>query len=153
MSRYTRKYHLPDRGFTVIRLAHDLEHGRGAMKIEPAIESMRRPNGAFTFTDVQQYRTITDGPLSVLRELLDLEALEIKTWAKEGFNRFHKRSNANYAEKLCRQQGSEAAVEWVITHATNPVDIDALRQALGQQLFQARGRDEDFYRNQIRSCL
>ena len=151
MSRYTPKYHLPDPGFTVIHWAHDLGHGRAAMSIEPAIETHRRADGSFAYNDVSTYLTITDGPAYVLREVLDLEALAISHWAKDSFNRFHRRSAARHVQSLCRGQGSEAAVEWVYHHANVTPNLDHLRAAFGPSLYRLNRKNEDFYRNQLRN--
>ncbi|OBK82345.1 hypothetical protein A5649_09695 [Mycolicibacter heraklionensis] len=154
MDTHTRKYRLPDRGYALVRWAHELAKGRGTVVVEPDIEGIRRPGGALTFVDAAPFRTVSDGPLSVLRELLDLEALELRAWSRRGFARFHKRAAAKQAERICREQGSEAAVDWVLANVTtDQVDLDELRDRLGARLYTAGGRDEDFYRAQVGRCI
>ncbi|CAJ1496357.1 hypothetical protein [[Mycobacterium] holstebronense] len=154
MDTHTRKYRLPDRGYAIVRWAHELAKGRGAVVVEPDIEGIRRPGGALTFVDAAPFKTLPDGPLSVLRELLDLEALELRAWSRRGFARFRKRAAAKQAERICREQGSEAAVDWVLANATtDEVDLDELRDRLGARLYTAGGRDEDFYRAQVGRCI
>lgn len=128
--------------------------GRGAVVVEPAVERIRHPDGALTYVDTVAYRTFQDGPLSVLRELLDLEARTVRSWSKGGFARFHKHSAAKRVEQICREQGSEAAADWALANATNDrLDVDELRDALGPRLFTAGGRDEGFYRAEIGRCI
>ncbi len=154
MDTHTRKYRLPDHGYVIVRWAHELAKGRGAVVVEPDIEEIRRGDGALTFVDAAPFKTVPDGPLSVLRELLDLEALELRAWSKRGFARFHKRAAAKQAERICREQGSEAAVDWVLANATaEQVDLGELRDRLGARLYTAGGRDEDFYRAQVGRCI
>lgn len=154
MDTHTGKYRLPDLGYVIVRWAHELAQGRGAVVVEPDIEGIRRRDGALAFVDVAPFKTVPDGPLAVLRELLDLEALELRAWSRRGFARFHKRAAAKQAETICRERGSEAAVDWVLTNATtDPVDLDELRDRLGARLYTAGGRDEDFYRAQVGRCL
>lgn len=154
MDTHTRKYRLPDHGYTVVRWAHELAKGRGAVVVEPDVERIRRPGGALAFVDAAPFKTVPDGPLSVLRELLDLEAREIRSWSKAGFARFHKRAAAGRAGRVCREQGSEAAVDWVLANATtDDVNLGELRDRLGPRLYTAGGRDEDFYRAQVGSCI
>ncbi|WP_067968762.1 hypothetical protein [Mycolicibacter icosiumassiliensis] len=154
MDIHTRKYLLPDHGYVIVRWAHELAKGRGAVVVEPDIEGIRRRDGALTFVDAAPFKTVPDGPLSVLRELLDLEALELRGWSKRGFARFHKRAAAKQAERICREQGSEAAVDWVLANATaDQVDLDELRDRLGARLYAVGGRDEDFYRAQVGRCI
>lgn len=145
---------MPDHGFAVVRWAHDLAKGRGAVVVEPDIERIRRPDGALTFADTATFKTVQDGPLAVLRELLDLEARAIRSWSKTGFARFHKRAAGRRAERTCRERGSEAAVDWVLANTTNDhLSLDALRDLLGARLYAAGARDEDFYRSQVGRCI
>ena len=154
MDTHTRKYRLPDHGYTVVRWAHELAKGRGAVVVEPDIEKIRRPGGELTFADAAPFKIVPDGPLSVLRELLDLEAREIRSWSKAGFARFHKRAAARQADRICREQGSEAAVDWVLANAiTGDVNIGELRDRLGARLYTSGGRDEDFYRAEVGRCI
>lgn len=153
MDTHTRKYGLPDHGFTIIRWAHELAKGRGAVVVEPDVERIRHADGALSYTDTVGYKTFQDGPLSVLRELLDLEARTLRSWSKTGFARFHRHAAAKRADQLCREQGSEAAVDWVLENATSPPSVDDLRDALGPRLYVAGGRDEDFYRAEVGRCL
>lgn len=139
MHTHTRKYRLPDQGYAIVRWAHELAKGRGAVVVEPDVEQIRRPDGALTFVDAAPFKTVPDGPLSVLRELLDLEALELRAWSRRGFARFHKRAAAKQAERICREQGSDAAVDWVLANATtDPVDLGELRDRLGARLYTMR---------------
>ncbi len=154
MDTHTRKYRLPDQGYAIVRWAHDLAKGRGAVVVEPDVERIRRPDGALAFVDAAPFKTVPDGPLSVLRELLDLEAREIRSWSKAGFARFHKRAAASQADRICRERGSEAAVDWVLANATgDEVSLGDLRDRLGARLYTAGGRDEDFYRAQVGRCI
>ena len=155
METHTRNYRLPDHGYTVVRWAHELAKGRGAVAVEPDIEIIRRPDGVLAFVDTVAFKTVADGPVSVLRELLDLEAFAVRSWAKTGFARFHKRAAARRADRICREQGSEAAVDWVLANATTDEEpsIPELRDALGARLFTAGGRDEAFYRTEVARCL
>lgn len=151
---HTRKYRLPDHGYTIVRWAHELAEGRGAVVVEPDVERIRRPDGALAFADAAPFGTVPDGPLSVLRELLDLEAREIRVWSKAGFARFHRGAAARQADRICRAQGSEAAVDWVLANATGAdVDTDELRDRLGARLFTAGGFDEDYYRAEVGRCI
>ncbi|MEO9015891.1 MAG: hypothetical protein ABI307_00445 [Mycobacterium sp.] len=151
---HTRKYRLPDQGFAIVRWAHELAKGRGAVAVEPDIERVRHPDGALAFADVAAFRTVQDGPLSVLRELLDLEAREIGSWSKAGFARFHKRAGRKRVEQICRQQGCEAAVDWVLAHAnSDDVTVGAVRERLGERLYTAGVRDEDFYKAEVGRCI
>lgn len=154
MELYTRRYGLPDHGYAIVRWAHELAKGRGAVVVEPDVEGIRRPDGALVFDDVARFKTVPDGPLSVLRELLDLEAREMRAWSKAGFARFHKRSAARQVDRICRAQGSDAAVDWVLANATtNAVDLGELRDRLGVRLYTAGGFTEDFYRAQVGRCI
>ncbi|HEX5402510.1 MAG TPA: hypothetical protein VFX16_09440 [Pseudonocardiaceae bacterium] len=154
MDTHTRKYRLPDQGFAVVRWAHDLAKGRGAVVVEPDIERIRRPDGALTFADTAAFMTAQDGSVSVLRELLDLEALTIRSWSKAGFARFHKRSAGKRAEQICREHGSDAAVDWVLANATSDgLNVGELREVLGARLYTAGGHDEGFYRAQVGRCI
>lgn len=154
MDTHTRKYQLPDHGYAIVRWAHDLAKGRGAVVVEPDVEQIRRPDGALTYADAAPFKTVADGPVSVLRELLDLEALEIRAWSKAGFARFHKRTAARAVERICRERGSEAAVDWVLANATtDEVSLDELRDRLGARLYTSAGRDEDYYRTQVGRCI
>lgn len=154
MDTHTRKHGLPDHGFTIVRWAHELAKGRGAVAVEPDVERIRHADGALAYADMLAYKTFADGPLSVLRELLDLEARTIRSWSKTGFARFHKHSAAKQVDRLCREHGSEAAVDWVLANATRKeLTVDGLRDLLGPQLFTAGGRDEAFYRNQVGLCI
>lgn len=154
MDTHTRKYRLPDHGYTIVRWAHELAKGRGAVVVEPDVERIRRPDGALAFTDAAPFKTVPDGPLSVLRELLDLEAREIRAWSKTGFARFRKGAAARRVDRICREQGSEAAVDWVLVNATtDAVNLGELRDRLGARLYTAGGRDEDFYRTEVGRCI
>lgn len=153
MDTHTGKYRLPDHGYTVVRWAHELAKGRGAVMVEPDIERIRRPDGALTFADAAPFKTVADGPASVLRELLDLEAREIRSWSKAGFARFHKGAAGRQADRICRAQGSEAAVDWVLANATTDVHLDELRGRLGSRLYAAGGFDEDHYRAEVGRCI
>ncbi|GFG71720.1 hypothetical protein [Mycolicibacter senuensis] len=154
MDTHTRKYRLPDHGYTIVRWAHELARGRGAVVVEPDVEGIRRPNGALAFADAAPFKTAPDGPLSVLRELLDLEAREIRSWSKAGFARFRKGAAARRVDRIYREQGSEAAVDWVLANAsTGEVNLSELRDRLGARLYTAGGRDEDFYRAQVGRCI
>ncbi|MEB3020264.1 hypothetical protein [[Mycobacterium] crassicus] len=158
MDTHTRKYRLPDHGYAIVRWAHELAKGRGAVVVEPDIEILRRPDGALAFVDAAPFKTVPDGPASVLRELLDLEAREIRAWSKAGFARFHKRAAARQADRICRAQGSEAAVDWVLANATTDdpdldLDLGELRDRLGARLYNAGGFDEDFYRAEVGRCI
>ncbi|MBS9533292.1 hypothetical protein KIH27_06775 [Mycobacterium sp. M1] len=155
METHTRKYRLPDHGYTIVRWAHELAKGRGAVAVEPDVERVRRPDGTLAFADVERFKNLADGPLSILRELLDLEAFAVRSWAKTGFARFHRRAAARQADRICREQGSEAAVDWVLDNATTDEEpsIVGLRDALGARLFTAGGRDEAFYRTEVARCL
>jgi hypothetical protein len=117
--------------------------------VEPDVEGIRRPDGALTFVDAAPFKTAWQGPLSVLRELLDLEAREIRAWSKTGFARFHRVTAARRVDRICREQGSEAAVDWVLANATAEVNIGELRDRLGARLFNAGGFDEDYYRAEV----
>lgn len=151
---HTKKYRLPDHGYAIVRWAHELARGRGAVVVEPDVERIRRVDGALAFVDAAPFKTVPDGPLSVLRELLDLEAREIRSWSKAGFARFHKRAAARRTERVCRSQGSEAAVDWVLANATtDDVNLAELRDRLGARLYTAGGRDEDFYRTEVGRCI
>lgn len=154
MDTHTRKYRLPDHGYAIVRWAHELAQGRGAVVVEPDVEKIRHPDGALVFADAAPFKTVPDGPLSVLRELLDLEAREIRSWSKAGFTRFHKRAAARQADRICRAQGSEAAVDWVLANATtDEVDLGELRDRLGVRLYAAGGFNEDFYRAEVGRCI
>lgn len=154
MDTHTRKYRLPDHGYTVVRWAHELAQGRGAVVVEPDIERVRRPDGALAFVDAAPFKGVPDGPLSVLRELLDLEAREIRSWSKAGFARFRKGAAARRVDRICRDQGSEAAVDWVLANATTgEADLGELRDRLGSRLYGAGGFDEDFYRAEVGRCI
>lgn len=154
MQTRTPKHRLPDHGYTIVRWAHELAKGRGAVVVEPDVEAIRRPDGALAFNDAAAYKTVADGPLSVLRELLDLETLEIRAWSKAGFARFHRRAAVKQVDRICRARGSEAAVDWVLANATTgEVDLDDLRDRLGARLYAAGGRDEDFFRTQVGRCI
>ena len=154
MDTHTRKYRLPDHGYTIVRWAHELAKGRGAVVVEPDVERIRRPDGALAFGDVTPFKTVSHGPLSVLRELLDLEAREIRSWSKAGFARFRKGAAARQVDRICREQGSEAAVDWAMANATtDELNLGELRDRLGARLFSAGGRDEDFYRAEVGRCI
>lgn len=155
MEIYTRRYGLPDHGYAIVRWAHELAKGRGAVVVEPDVENIRRPDGSLAFDDAESFKTVPDGPLSVLRELLDLEAREMRAWSKAAFARFHKRSAARQVDRICRAQGSDAAVDWVLAHAADPdtVDLGELRDRLGVRLYTAGGFDEDHYRSLVGSCI
>ena len=155
MDTQTRKYRLPDHGFAVVRWAHDLEKGRGAVVVEPDVERIRRPDGALTFADTARFQTVRDGPLSVLRQLLDREARTVRSWSKDGFARFHKRFAGRRAEQICRSRGSDAAVDWVLANAVDAdaLSLDVLRDLLGTPLYDAGGRGEDFYRAEVGRCI
>ncbi|MEB3032423.1 hypothetical protein [[Mycobacterium] nativiensis] len=158
MDTHSPKYRLPDHGYTIVRWAHELAKGRGAVVVEPDVESIRRPDGALAFDDAAPFKTVPDGPLSVLRELLDLEAREMRAWSKAGFARFHKRSAARQVDRICRAHGSDAAVDWVLANATTDdpdldLDLGELRDRLGVRLYTAGGFDEGFYREQVGRCI
>lgn len=158
MELYTRRYGLPDHGYAIVRWAHELAKGRGAVVVEPDVENIRRPDGALAFDDAASFKTVPDGPLSVLRELLDLEAREMRAWSKAGFARFHKRAAARQVDRICRAQGSDAAVDWVLAHATTDgtdmeLELAELRDRLGVRLYTAGGFDEDYYRTQVGRCI
>lgn len=153
MDTHTKKYELPDQGFAIVRWAHELAQGRAAVVVEPDIERIRRTDGALAFVDTARFKTAQDGPLSVLRELLDLEARAIRSWSKTGFARFRKRVAGKRAEQICRERGSEAAVDWVLANATNTVTVGALQNLLGRPLYTTGGRDENFYRTEIGRCI
>ncbi|BBX24451.1 hypothetical protein MTER_38620 [Mycolicibacter terrae] len=153
MDTHTRKYRLPDHGYTLVRWAHELAKGRGAVVVEPDVEGIRRPDGALTFVDAAPFKTAWQGPLSVLRELLDLEAREIRAWSKTGFARFHRVTAARRVDRICRERGSEAAVDWVLANATAEVNIGELRDRLGARLYHAGGFDEDYYRAEVGRCI
>lgn len=154
MDTHTRKHRLPDQGFAVVRWAHDLEQGRGAVVVEPDVERIRRPDGALAFVDTARFTTVADGPLSVLRQLLDREARMVGAWGKDGFARFHKRSAARRAVRVCRQRGVDAAVDWVLANATEgEPSVNTLRSALEARLYTAGGRDVDFYRTEVGRCI
>ncbi|NDJ90595.1 hypothetical protein [Mycolicibacter kumamotonensis] len=153
MDTHTRKYRLPDHGYTIVRWAHELAKGRGAVAVEPDVEGIRRPDGALAFVDAAPFKTVADGPAAVLRELLDLEAREIRSWSKTGFARFHRLAAARRVDRICREQGSEAAVDWVLANATAEVNIGELRDRLGARLYNAGGFDEDYYRAEVGRCI
>lgn len=150
---HTRKYRLPDHGYTIVRWAHELAKGRGAVAVEPDVEGIRRPDGALAFVDAAPFKTVADGPAAVLRELLDLEAREIRSWSKAAFARFHKGAAGRRVDRICREQGSEAAVDWVLANATAEVDIGELRDRLGARMYSAGGFDEDYYRAEVGRCI
>lgn len=154
MDTHTRKHRLPDQGYVIVRWAHELAKGRGAVVVEPDVEQIRRPDGALTFVDAAPFKTVSDGPLSVLRELLDLEAREIRSWSKAGFARFHRGAAGRQADRICRAQGSDAAVDWVLANATtDELNLGELRDRLGVRLYTAGGFDEDFYRAEVGRCI
>lgn len=154
MDTHTSKYRLPDQGFAIVRWAHELAQGRAAVVVEPDIEQIRRSDGALAFADTTAFKTAQDGPLSVLRELLDLEARAVRSWSQAGFARFHKRVAGKRAEQICRENGSDAAVDWVLANATHSeLTVTALQNLLGRRLYSSGGRDEDFYRAEVGRCI
>ncbi len=154
MIRQTKKYQLPDQGFTVVRWAHDIAHGRTSVVVDAEVERARRPDGALTVTDLSAFRKAKDGPLSVLRVLLELEAAAVRRWSKAGFARFHKRSAGRQVERLCQQQGVEAAVDWALANGfPDRLDLDALRDMLGARLCNTDPFDQEFFKGELARAL
>lgn len=154
MIRRTTKYQLPDQGFALVRWAHDIAHGRTAVVVDAAVERARRPDGALTVTDLSAFKRAADGPLSVLRLLLELEASTVRRWSKNGFGRFHKRSAGKQVERVCHQQGVDAAVDWALAHgAGDRLDLETLRDLLGGPLYRTSPFDEDFFKAELARAL
>ena len=146
MIRQTKKYQLPDQGFTVVRWAHDIAHGRTSVVVDAEVERARRADGALTVADLSAFRNAGDGPLSVLRLLLELEAAAVRRWSKAGFARFHTWSSGRRVERICRQDGVEAAVGWALAHGVSDrLSLDELRVALGERLCRTAPFDRDFF--------
>ncbi|HEU0190535.1 MAG TPA: hypothetical protein VFR17_04605 [Mycobacterium sp.] len=145
---------LPDQGYTLARWAHDLAQGRGAAVVEAEVERIRRPDGVLAYADLSAFRKPADGPLSVLRRVLDLEADAVRRWGKRGFARFHRFAAGRRAERLCRQDGVAAAVDWLLANGSaERLPLDVLRRMLGAPLYRAGAFDEDFFRAELARCL
>lgn len=154
MIRQTEKYQLPDQGFNIVKWAHDIAHGRTAIVVDREVVRARRPDGALTVDDLSAFRSAKDGPLSVLRTLLELEATAVRRWSKDGFARFHKRSAGKQVERLCRQRGVEAAVDWALENGSNDrLQVDELRDQLGPRLYRSGGFDEEFFRGELSRAI
>lgn len=154
MIRQTKKYQLPDQGFTLVRWAHDIAHGRTTVVVDAEVERARRPDGALAHADLSAFRKAKDGPLSVLRTLLDLEATAVRRWSKDGFARFHRRSAGKQVERLCQQQGVEAAVDWALANgSTDRLHLDALRDMLGARLCNTDPFDEEFFKGELSRAI
>ncbi|HEU0191676.1 MAG TPA: hypothetical protein VFR17_10485 [Mycobacterium sp.] len=154
MIRQTKKYQLPDHGFTLVRWAHDIAHGRTAVVVDREVERARRPDGALTVADLSAFRRAKDGPLTVLRTLLELEATEVRRWSKAGFARFHKRSAGKQVERLCQQRGIEAAVDWVLENGSSDrLQLEELRDLLGPRLYRTGAFDEEFFKGELSRAI
>ncbi len=150
----TRKYQLPDQGFTLIRWAHELAHGRTASVVDAEMSRLRRPGGALVFADLSAFRKAPDGPLYVLRKLLDLEAMALRRWSKDGFARFHKRSAGKQAERVCRERGLDAAVDWVLANGSDHrLHLAVLREMLGAPLYNVGAFDQDYFKSELARSL
>lgn len=154
MIRHTSKYQLPDQGFALVRWAHDIAHGRTSVVVDTEVEQARRPDGALTVADLTGYRKAKDGPLSVLRLLLELEASAVRRWSKDGFARFCKRSTGKRVERLCQHRGVEAAVDWVLANGSaDRLSLDVLRDQLGARLYRTEPFDEAFFKSELARAL
>lgn len=154
MIRQTAKYQLPDQGFTLVRWAHQIAHGRTAVVVDTAVEHVRRGDGALTVADLSRYRRAADGPLSVLRLLLELEATATRRWSKAGFGRFRRWSAGRQVLLRCHQHGVEAAVDWALSAgAPDRLDVAVLREQLGAQLYRTEPFDEKFFTAELARAL
>ncbi|HEX7321737.1 MAG TPA: hypothetical protein VF299_02210 [Mycobacterium sp.] len=154
MTSSSGRRNLPDQGYTLIRWGHDLARGRGAAAVEAEVERVRREGGALTYADLSVFKKTADGPLLVLRRVLDLEATAVRRWGKRGFARFHRWSAGRRAERLCRQDGLEAAVDWLLANGSaDRLPLEVLRRMLGAPLYRTGAFDEDFFRSELARCL
>ncbi len=89
----------------------------------------------------------------MLGTLLALEAIDVGVWTEFGFGMFQKRSMGRQAEKVCRERGLEAAVDWALaTPAKYPLRLVSLRDSLTGLL--NRGNfDADFFRSELARSL
>lgn len=152
--RRTTKYQLPDQGFALVRWAHDIAHGRTAVVVDTEVEHARRADGALTVADLSRFRKPTDGPLYVLRTVLELEAATVRRWSKPGFARFHRRRAGKQVERVCEQHGVDAAVDWALAHQSGGrLHVDALRDMLGAPLYRTSPFDEEFFKRELARAL
>lgn len=154
MARQTEKYQLPDQGFVLVRWAHDIAHGRTSVVVDSEVERARRPDGALTVVDLAAFRRAKDGPLSVLRTLLELEAAAVRRWSRAGFARFARFSAGRRVERLCREQGVEAAVAFALAHGqAERLKLHELRDLLGPRLYNVGAFDEEFFKGELARAL
>lgn len=144
----TARYQLPDQGYQLVCLAHDVGGERGAQIVAQEVDRIRRPDGSLAQTDLRAYAKAKDGPLHLLSTLLSLEAIDASVWAESGFGMMQKRSARKQVEELSRSQGIETATDWVLSNSSKNVHVDILRGMLGNVL--SRGSlDAEFFRREL----
>jgi hypothetical protein len=148
----TPRHQLPDQGYRLVQLAHDVAGERGAAAVAAEVDRVRHPGGELVQSDMHGYRKPKDGPLHLLGPLLSLEAIALSVWAESGFGMMQRRSARKQAETLCRTQGVEAATDWTLAEGTKRADIGILRDMLGDVL-SGGSLDADFFRRELHSTF
>ena len=129
------RYNLPDQGENLVRLAAAAGGPSAAAATANEVARIRRADGAIASTDIRAYSKDKDGPLSVLRLLLNLEEIHLKAWAELGFGMFQKRPAVRRAEEIYRESGIAAAVAWVQANATKKIHLSTLADGLSGSAF------------------
>jgi hypothetical protein len=147
------KYELPDQGDTLVRLANEAAGDRGAQLVAAEVNRVRRPDGALVASELSSVKMDKHSPLHLLGTLLGLEAIAVGVWTEFGFGMFQKRSMARQAEKLCREKGLEAAVDWALASPSKyPLKVVSLRDSL-EGLLNGGNLDSGFFRSELARSL
>lgn len=147
------KHELPDQGDTLVRLANEAAGDRGAQLVAAEVNRVRRPDGALVASELSSVKMDKHSPLHLLGTLLALEAVAVGVWTEFGFGMFQKRSMARQAEKVCREKGLEAAVDWALASPSKyPLKVVSLRDSL-EGLLNRGNLDSGFFRSELARSL
>lgn len=147
MTIYT-EYGIPDPGEILVQAVGEVAGERVATAVAGEVQRRRRADGTLVAADMSAFKKEKHTPLNGLGGLLAFEEISVSAWAESGFGMMQKRSARRQVEQIWRNDGLDAAAQWVLANAKHPPRLASLTDSLERNARNPMGHLEDaFWRN------
>ncbi|MFN3008418.1 Uncharacterised protein [Mycobacteroides abscessus subsp. massiliense] len=152
MGIYT-DFQIPDPGEILVRVVSEVAGGQVAAAVAGEVQRVRRSDGSIVSADMSALKKEKHSPLSNLGGLLSFEEISLSVWAEGGFGMLQKRSASREIKQIWRDQGLDAAVNWVLANAKHRPNLAGLRHLLQENASTPMGHLETAFRSNLAKDL